>query len=65
MLSETWMKSTFSGPPQDGGNCVEARRVDGGVEVRDTKDREGGTLAFTGPEWAAFLDGVKGGQFDI
>lgn len=46
------------------GNCVELARIDGGVLVRDSKDPQGPVLSFTRAELAAFLDGVKGGEFD-
>jgi hypothetical protein len=35
------------------------------IEVRDTKDRAGGTQRYTEAEWLAFLDGVKSGEFDL
>ncbi|MDN5913916.1 MAG: DUF397 domain-containing protein [Pseudonocardia sp.] len=58
----TWRTSSFS----SGNNeCVEvADLADGGRLVRDTKDRDGGTLAFTDGEWSAFLAGVRQGEFD-
>jgi len=70
-----WHKSSFS----SSSNCVEWRRaseclngncVEVGSEneeflVRDTKDREGGTLRFTKGEWNAFVEGVKAGEFDV
>jgi Domain of unknown function (DUF397) len=58
----TMAKSTFSGAT----NCVEAGpcACGGDVLVRDTKDREGPVLRFTGAEWAAFLAGAKAGEFD-
>jgi hypothetical protein len=34
------------------------------VAVRDTKNRDGGTLIFTDAESAAFVGGVKDGEFD-
>jgi len=60
----TWRKSTFSG---NGGNgCVEfARLPDGGVAIRDTKDRTQPALRYTAVEWAAFLAGVRAGEFDL
>ena len=60
-----WKTATASGPYNDA--CAEVRQaVPGGeIEVRDTKDRDGGTLSFTPAEWAAFLDGVKRGEFDL
>jgi hypothetical protein len=57
-----WRKSTRSGTQ---GNCVQVRIVDGGVEVRDSKDPAGPVLRFTRAEWLAFLDGAKGDEFDL
>lgn len=46
------------------GDCVEVGRTpDGSVHVRDTKDRAH-ELRFTREEWAAFVAGVKNGEFD-
>lgn len=46
-------------------NCVEVAFVEEGyVAVRDTKDRDGGTLVYTPSEWAAFVEGVRLGEFD-
>jgi hypothetical protein len=57
-----WHKSTRSG---GSGNCVEvAENLPGIVAVRDTKNRDGGTLIFTDAEWTAFVGGVKDGEFD-
>ncbi|SCG15541.1 protein of unknown function [Micromonospora echinofusca] len=59
-----WRKSTRS----DGGqNCVEVSdAVDGSVmRVRDSKDKTGPVLAFTGEGWAAFIAGAKAGAFDL
>jgi hypothetical protein len=57
-----WHKSTRSG---GSGNCVEvADNLPGIVAVRDTKNRDGGTLIFTDAEWSAFVGGVKDGEFD-
>jgi hypothetical protein len=48
------------------GDCVEVGRApDGLFAVRDSKDAErGATLMFTNEEWAAFVAGVKAGEFD-
>ncbi|MEU9189560.1 DUF397 domain-containing protein [Streptomyces sp. NPDC048484] len=45
-------------------DCVEvARTADGGRAIRDSKNPS--TVQFYTPtEWAAFLDGVKAGEFD-
>jgi hypothetical protein len=47
------------------GDCVEVGRASSGeVLVRDSKDRAREPLAFTVDEWAAFVAGVKNGEFD-
>ncbi|RKN50944.1 DUF397 domain-containing protein [Micromonospora endolithica] len=52
-----WRKSTKSGT--NGGNCVEvAYNLPGVVLVRDTKDRDGGTLTFGSAAWCAFVTQV-------
>ncbi|MEU5550223.1 DUF397 domain-containing protein [Micromonospora sp. NPDC047793] len=49
-----WHKSSKSG--NNGGSCVEvADNLPGTVLVRDTKDRDGGTLAFAPTAWQAFV----------
>jgi hypothetical protein len=53
----TWRTSSYSG--SNGGQCVEAGTVPGAVLVRDTKDRDGGTLAFSSDAWRAFAAEVK------
>jgi hypothetical protein len=52
-----WRKSTRSSG--NGGACVEVGDQARGVLVRDTTDREGGTLAFTADAWASFTSGLK------
>ncbi len=57
-----WFKSSRSSA---NGQCVEvATNLPGVVAVRDTKNRDGGTLVFTDAEWAAFVAGAKDGEFD-
>ena len=52
-----WRKSSRSNT--NGGNCVEvADNLPGRVFVRDTKDRDGGTLAFGPDAWRAFVADV-------
>ena len=55
---EAWRKSTYSGV--NGGDCVEvaATAPEGAVMVRDTTNRDGGTLAFTASAWSAFLQSL-------
>lgn len=63
MKKNQWVTSTRSG---SNGQCVEVMRLDDGTTlVRDTKDRDGGTQGYTPAEWAAFIGGVKDGEFDL
>jgi uncharacterized protein DUF397 len=49
-----WKKSSYSA--SSGGNCVEAGRTDSGlIAIRDSKERDGGTLRFATSDWFAFL----------
>lgn len=58
----TWRKSSHSGSM---GNCVEvARLASGDVAVRNSRDPHGPALVYTKAEIAAFLAGVKDGEFD-
>ncbi len=52
-----WRKSTYS--DGNGGSCVEAADSDGLVLVRDTTNRDGGTLAFSAAAWAEFTALIK------
>jgi uncharacterized protein DUF397 len=57
-----WFKSTFS---SGNGQCAECAHLpDGGMAVRDTKNRSGAVLRFTAHEWKAFLADVRSGEFD-
>ena len=54
----TWRKATHS--TGNGGGCVEAGVADPGlVLVRDTTNRDGGTLTFTATAWHAFATQLK------
>ncbi len=58
MTGARWHKSTRSG--SNGGSCVEvADNLPSVVLVRDTKDRDGGTLQFNPTVWQAFVDFAK------
>jgi hypothetical protein len=53
-----WRKSSYSG--SSGGSCVEvADTMAHAVIVRDTTDREGGTLAFASDAWQRFTSKLK------
>ncbi|WP_019854945.1 DUF397 domain-containing protein [Actinopolyspora mortivallis] len=53
-----WFVSSYSGPRNN--SCVEVRFTDQGTEVRDTKNRTAGTLAFGTAQWSAFLRALRG-----
>lgn len=60
MTPSNWQKSSFSSA---GDNCVEVRTVDDLVELRESDDRD--VIVRTTPaKFAAFLQGVKAGEFD-
>ncbi len=44
--------------------CVEVAVKPQGVAVRDSHNRDGGTLFFNHSEWAAFIKGAQDGEFD-
>lgn len=50
-----WRKSTLSDARD---SCVEVAPAER-IHVRDTKDRDGGTLVFERAQWAAFVDQLK------
>jgi hypothetical protein len=50
-MNSTWRKSSYSSA--NGGACVEVATTDG-VLIRDTTDRDGGTLSITTEAWQAF-----------
>jgi hypothetical protein len=52
-----WRKSTYSSG--NGGNCVEVADTSGTVLIRDSKDKDGATLAFSVAAWRAFAVKVK------
>jgi Domain of unknown function (DUF397) len=54
---EGWRKSSYS--DGNGGDCVETASCDGLVLVRDTANRDGGTLEFSSEAWEAFAASLK------
>ena len=56
-----WRTSSFSG--SNGGSCVEVAPVTEGIAVRDTKDRSRAPHVHSTAAWAAFVAGVRAGEF--
>jgi hypothetical protein len=57
VLVATWQKSSYSGEET---SCVEVA-FDGVTRIRDTKDRDGGTLTFSTRSWSALIGGLSAG----
>lgn len=58
---EKWIKSSYCAA--DKPQCVEVQQLGGDYWVRDSKNPVS-VLKFTAGEWAAFVAGVKAGEFD-
>jgi hypothetical protein len=57
-----WRKSSASNPT---GNCVELAELSGGaIGVRNSRNPAGPVLVYSRAEIAAFLSGVRAGEFD-
>ncbi|MEU6131120.1 DUF397 domain-containing protein [Saccharopolyspora sp. NPDC047091] len=56
LTGATWFTSSYSNSQNE---CVEVTLAPGGAGVRDTKDRNGGTLTFNRTTWSAFLNTLK------
>ena len=52
-----WRKSSYSNA--QGGSCVETAAGDGVILVRDTTDRDGGTLSVPAGAWARFTASLR------
>ncbi|MGW3473194.1 DUF397 domain-containing protein [Saccharopolyspora sp. NPDC000995] len=60
MAFQTWRKSSQSASQSD---CVEVGTGTDVIGVRDTKNRDGGTLVFQSQAWEYFLVAVKSERF--
>ncbi|MER5934144.1 MULTISPECIES: DUF397 domain-containing protein [Streptomyces] len=56
-----WQKSSFSGG--GGENCVELAEHDGKIKMRES-DEPGVVVTTSRDKLAAFIAGVKAGEFD-
>ena len=61
-MESNWRKSSYSG--DNGGECVEVASAEA-VLVRDTTDRNGTVLAFTGDAWRTFAERIKQPLFEL
>ena len=60
--SANWRNSQASNPS---GSCVEVAELAGGeIAVRNSRHPSGPALIYTRAEIAAFVTGVKNGEFD-
>ncbi|MBO2457780.1 DUF397 domain-containing protein [Actinomadura violacea] len=62
-VAPAWRKSSHSSGGE--GQCVEVAQTERRVAVRDSKDPDGAVLAVAPDGWAALLDDVKAGSFDL
>lgn len=53
-----WFKSSYSGGNET--ECVECAPAGDRVLIRDSKDRDGGTLGIRAPAWRAFIHCLSG-----
>ena len=54
--NRNWRKASYSNGQ---GNCVEVADTARAVLVRDTTDRDGGTLTFNADAWRSFLGTLR------
>lgn len=60
-----WRKSSFSGSSGNDDACVEVAALpDGRIAMRNSNHPDAGVVYFTRAEMAAYLAGVKAGEFD-
>lgn len=62
MRKNEWFKSSASGSDS---NCVEVFITDTEVRVRNSNIPDSSEVPYTYAEWAAFVRGVKNGEFDL
>ncbi len=62
-VAAVWHKSSRSNTRPE--SCVEVSNAGHAVAVRDSKDPDGGTLAFARRDMAAFANRIKRGGYDL
>ena len=61
----TWLRSSHCSSDHVTEQCVEVAIGTRFVVVRDSKNPDRTNLMFSTEEWAAFVLGVKDGEFDL
>ncbi|MEU5849553.1 DUF397 domain-containing protein [Saccharopolyspora shandongensis] len=59
MSELNWRKSTYT----DNYNCVEVALASDSAAVRDSKNPDGGILAFNAQSWHSFLSAVRADHY--
>ncbi len=57
-----WRKARRS---VNNGACVEAAPVGEHILIRDSTDRNGPVIRYSGRSWSRFVAGAKTGRFDL
>ncbi|WP_081639958.1 DUF397 domain-containing protein [Actinomadura flavalba] len=57
LRNSAWRKSSHSGP--ENNDCVEVANVPGTVAIRDTKNRDGGTLLVGRSDFRRFTNTLR------
>ncbi len=64
-IDTDFKKSSYSGKGKiPGGDCVEVKRTEKAILVRDSKNADGAILSFSKSEWKAFIKGAQNGEFN-
>ncbi|MGW0930053.1 DUF397 domain-containing protein [Streptomyces sp. NPDC002644] len=59
-IAQQWFKSSYSGG--SGTECVECAVTEGGVVLRDSKQKDQERLSVTHGVWLAFVRALRHGQ---
>lgn len=64
MITLTWRKSSHSGTPSGGGECVELAAMSETVCIRDSKSTGTGHLSISRDRFAALVHRIKVNSLD-